>query len=227
MIYTIDLLNNDEIKYINDVFDCSNFCDGLVSNTQFHQDLKSNKQLVGYELNILKEYLIEILNKHKDFAEITSAKSYSNILFSKYESGMYYHLHNDNYIMGNGTRTDLSCTLFLNSPDEYEGGELILNFGNQNLSYKLNAGECVIYPTGLLHEVKPVISGIRKVCVFWIESCISDIDIRSIITDLHFMYSKYYDEAFEKLGEEFCIKLQNLKFKLLRKYGNFSGVNSR
>jgi PKHD-type hydroxylase len=129
--------------------------------------------------------------------------------------------------MNDGVRTDFSSTIFLNSPDEYEGGELVLTVGNQELSYKLDAGKCIIYPTGLLHKVTPVISGKRKVCVFWTESCIDDSEVRSIMADFYFLWSKYYDEMYEKIGHEFCVQLQNIKFKLYRKYGNFSGVATK
>jgi len=82
----------------------------------------------------------------------------------------------------------------------------------------------LIYPTGLLHEVKEVTSGVRKVCVFWTESCVQDKEIRQMLADFHFMWSKYCDEAREKLGQDFYNQVLNIKFNLMRKYGNFSGV---
>jgi PKHD-type hydroxylase len=224
MIYEIDLLSEEQLKYIIEIFDLSDFKSGMLSANQLEMELKNNKELSGFERNKLTEYVVNILNKSTDFVEITVAKNYSGILFSKYENDMYYNLHNDDYIMGNGSRTDFSSTIFLNSPEEYEGGELILTLGNQELSYKLEAGKCLIYPTGLLHRVSPVKSGTRKVCVFWTESCISDAEIRMMLADFYFMWSKYYEEMYEKLGHEFCVKIQNIKMKLMRKYGNFSGV---
>jgi PKHD-type hydroxylase len=223
MIYEIDLLSNEQLKYINDIFDVSDFTSGQISNS-IEPELKNNEEMIGFERNKLTEYIVESLNNSRDFIEITSSKSYAGILFSKYEKDMYYHLHNDDYSMGAGTRTDFSSTIFLNSPNEYEGGELILTLGNQELSYKLEAGKCIIYPTGLLHRVAPIKSGTRKVCVFWTESCINDTDIRMILADFHFMWSKYYEEMYEKLGHEYCVNIQNIKMRLMRKYGNFSGL---
>jgi PKHD-type hydroxylase len=223
MIYEIDLLNDDQIKKINDIIEFSDYESGMMSANYTSEDIKNNLQVKGYEREELISYVVDILNNSNDFTEITSSKSYSGLLFSKYEKGMYYRMHNDNYMM-NGSRTDFSSTIFLNDPTEYEGGELVIKLGNQEFSYKLDAGKCLIYPTGLLHEVKEVTSGVRKVCVFWTESCIADKEIRSMMADFHFMWSKYYDEAYEKLGQDFCAQLQNIKFNLMRRYGNFSGV---
>lgn len=225
MIYVIDLLDELQLKYINDIFDCSDFEQGLMSYSPV-SDIKNNLEVIGFEQKNLISYIVEVLNNSDDFIELTSSRSYSGILFSKYEKGMYYHTHNDSYIMS-GKRTDYSSTIFLNSPDEYEGGELCLTVGNQQLSYKLEAGKCLIYPTGLLHEVKEVTSGVRKVCVFWTESCIQDKDIRSMLADFHIIWSKYSEEAYEKLGKDFCDQILNIKFNLLRKYGNFSGVATK
>ena len=223
MIYIIDLLDKEQLEYINGLFDCSDFEDGLLSASFSDTEVKNNVQISGYEKKELTHYIVDVLNESVDFREITISKSYSGILFSKYEKGMYYHSHNDNYFM-NGSRTDYSSTIFLNSPDEYEGGELSLLVGNQEISYKLEAGKCLIYPTGLLHEVKEVTSGVRKVCVFWTESCVQDKEIRQMLADFHFMWSKYCDEAREKLGQDFYNQVLNIKFNLMRKYGNFSGV---
>lgn len=225
MIYVIDLLNENQLSYINEVYNYSNFENGLISASYKEEGLKNNVEMIGFERNNLSDYVANILNNSADFTEITSSKCYTGIIFSKYENGMYYNLHNDNYMMNDGVRTDFSSTIFLNSPDEYEGGELILTVGNQELSYKLDAGKCIIYPTGLLHKVNPVISGERRVCVFWTESCISDVEMRSMMADFYFLWSKYYHEMYDKMGHEFCVQLQNIKFKLHRKYGNFSGVN--
>jgi len=223
MIYEIDLLNDYQIKKINDIIEISDYESGMMSASYALEDIKNNLEIKGYEREELISYVVDILNNSNDYTEITSSKSYSGFLFSKYEKGMYYHMHNDNYMM-NGSRTDFSSTIFLNSPDEYEGGELVIKFGNQEISYKLEAGKCLIYPTGLLHEVKEVTSGVRKVCVFWTESCIQDKEIRQMLADFHFMWSKYCDEAREKLGQDFYNQVLNIKFNLLRKYGNFSGV---
>jgi PKHD-type hydroxylase len=226
MIYTIDLLDKTQIDHINKIFDISDFSDGSVSASYSSDKIKNNLQLEGYEHTELIYYMCDILNRSNDYRQITLCKSFNGMLFCKYEKGMYYHSHLDDYSSGQ-FRTDYSTTVFLNSPDEYEGGELCLKVGNQDLLYKLDAGKCLVYPTGLMHEVKEVKSGVRKVCVFWSESCIQDKDIRSIISDFNCMWSKYSDEALEKMGRNFYNELLNVKFNLMRKYGNFSGIATK
>lgn len=224
MIYILDLLNESQLKHINETFECSDYEVGTMAGL-IRPEWKNNEEISGFERSELSKYVVEILNNSRDFTEITNAKTYAGVLFSKYEEGMFYNLHNDNYMMGDGTRTDFSTTIFLNSPDEYEGGELILQVGNQEFKYKLKAGQCIIYPTGLMHKVTPVTSGVRKVCVLWTESCVADADIRTLLADYYFMWSKYKREIYENIDDEFPILLESIRMRLLRKFGNFTGVS--
>jgi PKHD-type hydroxylase len=224
MIYTIDLINEDQLKYINDILDVSDYVKGQTT-TGLTLDVKNNLQAVGYEANNLRHYVVEIINSSSDFIDTTLSKRYAGLIFSKYSGGMYYHSHNDNYAMGD-VRTDYSCTIFLNDPSEYEGGELVLTLGNQEIPYKLKAGQCVIYPTGLKHRVNEITSGERKVCVFWVESFIEDYEARNIISDFNSMWNKYGVEIQEKLGNEAYYDILNVKFRLMRKYGNFATIKN-
>ncbi|MGB7479177.1 MAG: Fe2+-dependent dioxygenase, partial [Burkholderiaceae bacterium] len=81
-------------------------------------------------------------------------------------------------------RTDLSCTLFLSEPDEYDGGELVIEdtFGTQ--SVKLAAGDLILYPSSSVHRVEPVTRGCRLASFFWIESMVRDDDKRRLLFDL-------------------------------------------
>jgi len=89
--------------------------------------------------------------------------------------------------MGKGDkriRTDLSFTLWLTPPGEYDGGELVIHTAGMTQEVKGEAGHLVLYPSGALHEVKPVTRGTRIVCVGWIESLIADAARREILFDL-------------------------------------------
>ena len=225
MIYVIDLLDGEDLKYVNDLFDSADFREGKTSGG-IVKDLKNNLEISkGYEWSKLQQYVVKKKNKSETFLNITTAKQYSGVLFAKYESGMYYNSHVDDYSMENGGRTDCSVTIFLNDPEEYEGGELQLTIGNQEYSYKLKSGQCLIYPTGVKHKINPVKSGIRKVCVLWVESCISDIDIRNMMADYYFMWSKYSLDILEKIGSDAYNDILNIKMRLMRKFGNFTGVD--
>jgi PKHD-type hydroxylase len=98
-------------------------------------------------------------------------------LFNRYEGGDRFGLHVDNAIRQRGEvriRSDLSATLFLSEPDEYEGGELIVEemYGEQRV--KLPAGDMVLYPSKSLHRVTPVTSGARVSSFFWVQSLVRD-----------------------------------------------------
>ena len=109
-------------------------------------------------------------------------------LFNRYEGGEHFHNHVDNAIrslpMGGQIRTDLSATLFLVEPDEYEGGELLVDDTYGAHSVKLAAGSMVLYPSTSLHRVTPVTSGSRICSFFWIQSMIRDDGQRTLLFDL-------------------------------------------
>jgi PKHD-type hydroxylase len=85
---------------------------------------------------------------------------------------------------GERVRTDLSCTVFLNDPDDYEGGELVAQDHETRHRIKLSAGHAVLYPGNTLHEVTPVTRGQRLACFFWVESMVRSDDQRRILSDL-------------------------------------------
>lgn len=110
-------------------------------------------------------------------------------LFNRYDPGMNFGAHVDNAIRQiRGTphriRTDVSCTLFLTPPEEYEGGELVVQdtYGEQRV--KLPAGHAVVYPATSLHRVEPVTRGSRISAFFWIQSMIRDDTQRRLLFDL-------------------------------------------
>lgn len=108
--------------------------------------------------------------------------------FNLYRDGGHYGLHVDNAVMhlgdGQSMRTDLSATLFLSDPDDYEGGELLIetHYGAQEV--KLGSGDLILYPSTSLHEVRPVTSGARLCAFFWVQSMVKRADQREILFDL-------------------------------------------
>ncbi len=111
----------------------------------------------------------------------------SPLLISKTADGGHYGPHVDNALMGkipNRIRTDISFTLFLSNSDEYEGGELVVHNAGTTQVIKGEWGQLVLYPSTSIHEVKPVTSGERVVCVGWIESLIADPAQRELLFDM-------------------------------------------
>ena len=106
----------------------------------------------------------------------------------RYEPGMAYGDHVDNAIMGRfgpkPMRTDVSFTIFLSDPGEYEGGELVIDSDISPTAFKLPPGHAVIYPTHYLHRVNPVTRGVRQVVVGWVQSLIREPERRQVLLDL-------------------------------------------
>lgn len=114
-------------------------------------------------------------------------RRHSNLLVSKTQNGGHYGAHVDNALMGKGEariRTDVSFTLFLSDPSEYEGGELVVQTAGMTQTIKEPPGHLVLYPSTSIHEVTPVTSGTRIVAVGWIESLIRCEVQRELLFDM-------------------------------------------
>jgi PKHD-type hydroxylase len=108
-------------------------------------------------------------------------------LFNRYAAGEGYGEHIDNAVRpraGGRMRLDLSATLFLSPPGDYEGGELVVRQGGGEQAFKLPAGDMLLYPAGSLHRVEPVRSGEREACFFWVQSLVRDPGQRGLLFDL-------------------------------------------
>jgi PKHD-type hydroxylase len=110
-------------------------------------------------------------------------------LFNRYEPGMAFGAHVDNAIRQVAgsplrVRTDLSATLFLSAPEEYDGGELVVDDTYGAHSVKLPAGDLILYPATSLHRVQPVTRGVRLASIFWVQSMVRDDGERGLLFDL-------------------------------------------
>jgi PKHD-type hydroxylase len=110
-------------------------------------------------------------------------------LFNRYEPGMNFGIHVDNAVRQVGNiprrvRTDISATLFLNAPEDYDGGELVVEDTYGTRDIKLSAGDMILYPATSLHRVTPVTRGARIAAFFWIQSMVRDDGERAILFDL-------------------------------------------
>ncbi|MFN4037728.1 MAG: Fe2+-dependent dioxygenase [Erythrobacter sp.] len=136
----------------------------------------------------LAEEVQAILAAHPVLRAAAQPRRFSNLIISKTQDGGHYGLHVDNAVMksasGEAMRTDLSFTLFLTPPEDYDGGELVIHSASGADEVKGAPGELVLYPSTALHEVRPVTRGQRIVCVGWIESMVADAAAREILFDL-------------------------------------------
>ena len=184
---THQLLNEEEIEILNNNINKQNklWEDGKKTAGSHASKVKNNLQL-NRESDTSKKYAGIISKKILSDNLIKSfalPKKIHGIMFTKSSKGMKYGRHIDNSFMSSG-RADLSFTIFLNSKDNYDGGELSIECINSEERFKLNAGEIIIYPRTYLHSVIEITRGERYVCVGWIESYVKSIEEREYLFDL-------------------------------------------
>jgi PKHD-type hydroxylase len=159
------------------------FSDGAATAGRHAREVKNNEQadekLVA---PILKKVAMTLL-AHPVFKAAARPRELVKLMVSRYKPGMAYGTHVDNPLM-EGKRTDLSFTLFLNAPEAYNGGELVIEGNDDERRFKLPAGSLVLYPTTTLHRVQEVISGDRLAVVGWVRSLIRDDQQRELLFDL-------------------------------------------
>ena len=131
----------------------------------------------------LKEMIINKIISNPLIKSFTLPSLIHGVMFSKSLSGDGYGTHIDNPYMPSG-RSDLSFTLFLNDPKEYQGGELCIQTINETQKIKLSAGEMIIYPSTQLHSVSEVKNGERYVCVGWFQSYVQNNEDRNFLFGL-------------------------------------------
>ena len=187
MIFAIaDILSSDELTEINSTLSKAEFVDGKLTAGWHAKLVKNNQQLKGgtTKARDLQGKIKAALNHNALFQTAVRPKAIHSILFSRYDEGMSYDRHVDNALMGSFYRSDVSFTLFLNSPEEYQGGELITEGVQDEKSFKLDAGSVLIYPSTTIHRVNTVTKGTRLVAVGWVQSFIRDAGDRELLFDL-------------------------------------------
>jgi PKHD-type hydroxylase len=189
MIILSDALSPDDVAtLVAGLGDCR-FGDGRKSAGEAARAVKSNQQSDGSDPKVaaLAAFVRRALERHPVFASYVRPVRWSGLMFNRYGPGQAYGRHVDDAIMGPDEariRTDLSFTLFLSDPETYEGGTLVVEGLDGDRQARLAAGSLVLYPTGALHEVEPVTSGLRLACVGWVQSLIRRPDQREILFDL-------------------------------------------
>ncbi len=190
MIFSIPkVLTLQEVEKINNSLIEGEFVDGKLTAGWHAKLVKNNQQLdnktpVGQQLT---EQIKSALNRNNLFQTAVRPRLIHSVLLSRYDAGMSYDRHVDNALMKKNDRmcrTDVSFTLFLTSPNEYEGGELVIENADDEKAYKLDAGCAILYPSTSLHRVNPVTKGTRLVAVGWIQSLIRNESDREILFDL-------------------------------------------
>lgn len=182
------LLQSTEVQHLLAALAKGRFVSGETSAGSLVKATKNNMQLDRNSVpaNDLDYVIVAALERNRLFHSVALARQIRPFLYNRHDVGMSYGEHVDNPLMGKAAmRTDMSMTVFLSDPDSYEGGELFLRtpYGNQTVKGK--AGDAVVYPTTLVHQVNPVTRGTRLAAVTWIESHVRDVACREILHDLN------------------------------------------
>jgi PKHD-type hydroxylase len=160
------------------------FKEGRLTAGWHARERKHNLQARGEHLvDALLGRVSAALTSHSLLQAAARPRNFVRIMISRYDTGMHYGTHVDDALM-DGQRTDLSFTLFLSAPEEYEGGRLVIDEPAGERAFALEAGGLLLYPSTSLHRVEPVTRGSRQVIVGWIRSLIRSPDAREILFDL-------------------------------------------
>ena len=187
MYRVLQILNSDEVAELKRIAADAPFIDGRITNP--HNTAKQNEQLhdpQAYQKS--SQLLMQAFGRSAEFAEFAFPVSLAPPMLTRYKPGMKYGAHADAAFIqlpGATIRSDLSCTLFLNDPDEYDGGELNVGLGDASLSFKLQPGEAIVYPSDSFHQVMPVTRGERLVAITFIQSRIQDPFRRNLLFELN------------------------------------------
>ncbi|MDP1932282.1 MAG: Fe2+-dependent dioxygenase [Gammaproteobacteria bacterium] len=165
-------------------YDDSLFTDGRTSAGWHARERKYNLQArAGKHVHALLQKVETALLGHELVAAAARPKTIVRLQFSRYDQGMNYGTHVDDALM-DGQRTDLSFTVFLTPPMDYEGGSLVIDEPAGERAFRLDAGAMLLYPSTTLHRVEPVTHGQRLVIVGWIRSYLRSAEAREILFDL-------------------------------------------
>jgi len=224
LILIPNVLSEVELKQCRRDLEKANWDDGRHSAGYMSRRVKDNTQLPDRDLlaGKLGEIILAALENNPLFTSAALPLKIVPPLFNRYEVTQTYGPHIDGAIRPvSGTqhrvRTDLSATLFLSDPDDYEGGELMIrdNFGERSI--KLPAGDMVLYPASSVHRVAPVTRGTRLASFFWIQSMVRDLAHR---TTLFHLDNAIQGFARDVPGHAGLVELAGIYHNLLREWAD-------
>lgn len=218
-----DILSAEELAALRRILAAADWEDGRVTAGTASAEVKSNRQLpVGSAAEAEAQAVLNgALARSGVFMSRALPKRILPPMFNRYAGGGAFGAHVDNAVrvipgLGETMRADLSCTVFISAPEDYEGGELVVRDRYGDKRVKGAAGSAVLYPSDSLHEVTAVTAGARLASFFWIQSMIRSDVQRAMLTDL--------DEAVQTLATErgandaVTLKLTGLYHNMIRAF---------
>ena len=213
-----DLLGPAQIAELKSIAAGAKFVDGRISNP--YAKMKQNLQLhdeAAYQKS--SGLMMQAMLGHEDFRNYAFPVAILPPLMTRYTPNMHYGPHADAAYLQLGSmtlRSDLSCTIFLNDPDGYEGGALRIRLGTRDVRFRGAPGSAIVYPSNTLHEVEPVTKGERLVAITFIQSRIADTFRRELLYELNEVAAL---EGLRMQPENFT-RMQLIQASLLRYWGD-------
>ena len=224
LLHVPEVLSSAQVQEARGVLDSAEWVDGAVTAGFQSAQVKRNRQLAegSVAARQLGDLVLEALGKNLLFASAALPARVFPPLFNRYEGGQAFGNHVDNairHVRGTGQRirTDISATLFLSQPDEYEGGELIVDDTYGAHHVKLPAGHLVLYPATSLHRVTPVTRGVRLASFFWIQSLVRSDAERTLLFDMDMAIVKLRREVGDN---DAVVALTGVYHNLLRRWAH-------
>lgn len=194
------VLKPDEVALARSWLADARFVDGRLTAGAAARRVKSNEEVDAgsVDLDQLNRLVMGNLTRHPVYRAGAMPLHAASPMYARYQPGMAYGDHLDDPVMGaDGLiyRSDVSVTVFLNAPEDYDGGELVIRtpFGEQRV--KLPAGDGVLYPSGSIHQVSPVTRGERLVALTWVQSMVRDPAQRELLYGLNAAREKLLRDA--------------------------------
>jgi PKHD-type hydroxylase len=219
-----DVLTAEQVANCRKILDAAEWVDGRITAGHQSARAKNNLQLREDldEAKKLGDVVLAALENNPLFMSAALPLKVFPPLFNRYQDGQSFGNHVDNAIRQvTGTphrvRTDLSATLFFSNPDEYDGGDLVIEDTYGVHSVKLPAGHLILYPASSVHHVRPVTRGMRLGSFFWIQSMVRDDGERTLLFDLDVAIQRLMDDVPEHRS---VVELTSLYHNLLRRWAD-------
>jgi PKHD-type hydroxylase len=191
LLHIPQVLTPAEVRHCNDILSKAEWVDGRVTAGDQSGGAKRNLQIPedAAEAAALGEIVVKALARSPRFMSAALPLRVYPPLFNRYGEGMGFGAHIDNAVRispvtGARYRTDLSCTLFLTDPDQYAGGELVIEGVLGTGGVKMPAGDMILYPATSVHRVEPITRGERWASFFWVHSMVADAGQRDLLYDM-------------------------------------------
>lgn len=200
MLQIPKVLTAEQVANARELLHAAEWVDGRVTAGHQGARVKDNQQIPAEHpvARQVGEVILRALSQNPLFISAALPLHILPPMFNRYSGGQNFGTHVDGSVRqlpnGHRIRTDLSCTLFLAAPEDYEGGELVVEDTYGTKSVKLPAGDLILYPSTSLHHVTPVTRGTRLCSFFWLQSMIRDNHQRALLFDM--------DVAIQRFGIE-------------------------